>query len=46
MKHQLQQQIEYYGTYLNARNNQLPISQPIVINYSGAVATAVGNRRI
>ena len=46
MIHQLQQQIELYGTHLNAKNNQLPTSQPIVINYSGAVATAVGNRRI
>ena len=44
MIHQLQQQIELYGTYLNAKNNQLPTSQPIVINNSGAVATAVGNR--
>ena len=39
MIHQLQQQIGLYGTYLNAKNNQLSISQLIVINYSGAMAT-------
>ena len=44
MIYQLQQQIELYGTYLNAKNSQLPTSQPIVITNSGAVATAVGNR--
>ena len=40
MIRQLQQQIGLYGTYLNAKNNQLSISQPIVINYSEAMATA------
>ena len=46
MMRQLQQPMGLYGTYLNAKNNQLPTSQPIVINNSGAVATAVGNRRV
>ena len=46
MIHQLQQQIGLYGTYLNAKNNQLSISQPIVINYSEAVATAVDCSRV